>query len=56
MIYIFCVEVTFSLHLCYYFENDLCVTKSSKNLLETFAWFPGIKIILKIITNDKGKS
>ena len=31
----FWVTVNFSLHICDYFENDLVVRKSSKNLLKT---------------------
>ena len=31
----FCEKVNFSLHICYYFENDLDVKKSGKNLLKT---------------------
>ena len=52
-------RLIFCLHFCYYFENDLSVRKSSKNLLKSsndFAWFLNLKLIFKIITIDKEKT
>ena len=55
----FCMKVNFFLHFCYYFENDNDVRKSSNNLLKTskyFSWLLDIKMVFKIITNDKRKN